>query len=298
MIRKIFDAGYKYDIALDDGAGASLVTWITGLMVFFVTLALAANLMLNGVTQKWVSGLEGSLTVELQQDVADASITTKTAQRILGLSERHPAVASARALPRKEIEAMIEPWLGGNIPSGVTLPLLIDIKLNPEADIVKLQADIKAIAPQATIDTHDAMLDDVRILTTTARSFVVLLTAVIIALAAVTIAGIVGSKLAIHRPEVETLHLIGASDEYIARQFRHHTLKGTLKGSVFAVALVIVCMGILALIGARVDENMFPSFSPGWGDIAAILLLPVLCGCLIAHWTAQRTISRDLERMF
>ena len=34
---------YKYDIGLDHGAGAHLVAWASGLMVFFVTLALAGE---------------------------------------------------------------------------------------------------------------------------------------------------------------------------------------------------------------------------------------------------------------
>ena len=63
---------YKYDICLDHGAGAHLVAWASGLMVFFVTMALAVNLGLNTVTNNWVSGLSGSLTAEIKQPISES----------------------------------------------------------------------------------------------------------------------------------------------------------------------------------------------------------------------------------
>src|SRR6202012_4076903 len=109
------------------------------------------------------------------------------------------------------------------------LPALLDVKLTPDANVARIESSIKAIEPTATVDSQSATLGNVKSLVNTANLFMFLLTGVIVALAVVTISGIVRSKLLIHQSEVETLHLIGPSDEYIARQFRQHTLRGTLR---------------------------------------------------------------------
>lgn len=303
-MKKIFNKKYQYDIALDEGVGGHLVTWVTGLMVFFVTLALAVNFALTSVTQDWMSGLSGSLTVEIRPPLAAGKPTTeqmttfeKNVEKILWLARQHPAVADARALTEKEIRALIEPWLGEKMAGDMVLPSVIDLKLAKDADTLKLQSDILALVPEATVDSHADTLDDVKTLVNTARLFVLLLTGVITALAAVTVAGIVRSKFSIHRPEVETLHLIGASDEYIARQFRHHTLKGTLKGSLIGLACMVVTVFAIGLVTDTVDTALFPHLQLRPLEWALLILSPVLAGSLVAHFTAQKTVMGELARL-
>lgn len=305
--KKILAGKYQYDIGLDEGAGAHLVAWVTGLLVFFVTLALAVNLGLNTVTQNWVTGLSGSLTVEIKPPVgldgnARASAEEQknfeeSAKKVLALAGKNPGVREAAALSRDEISALIRPWLGEKMPQNMPLPAIIDLKLRPEADIQKLEADISAAAPGAVIDSHTDTLDDIKTLVSTARLFVLLLTAVIVLLSAASISGIVRSKLAIHAPEVETLHLIGASDEYIARQFRHHTLKGSLKGALLGVVSMVLTILAVSYMTHTVDTAIFPHIRLMPLQWALLLAAPVLAGSLIAHLTAQRTVMRELSKL-
>ena len=296
---------YQYDIALEEGVGAHLVTWVTGMMVFFVTLALAVNMGLNTLTQSWVSGLSGSLTVEIQQPVSaegvkqgDAQKTMdQSVQQILALAKQHPAVAEARALSKEEIRNLIRPWLGDKMSDDLPLPALIDLKLNKKADVEKLEADIKTVAPSASVDTHDDTLDDVKTLVATARLFVLLLTAVIVTAAVAAIASIVRAKLAIHAQEVETLHMIGANDEYIARQFRQHTLNGTLKGALIGLACMTAAIVGVSYATHTVDAAILPRLKLVPLEWIALMLSPVLFSAIIAHLTAQKTVMRELSRL-
>ena len=303
--KKLFNRKYQYDIALEEGVGAHLVTWVTGLMVFFVTLALAVNLGLNTLTQSWVSGLSGSLTVEIQPALATDGVKQadqqktidQQVQQILTMAKTHPAVAEARALSKDEIRNLIRPWLGDKMSDDLPLPALVDLKLNKKADVEKLEADIRTVAPAASVDTHDDTLDDVKTLVSTARMFVLLLTGAIVLAAVAAIASIVRAKLAIHAGEVETLHLIGASDEYIARQFRQHTLKGTLKGALIGLS----CM-MLAILGTgymthTVDTAMMPHLKLVPLEWIGLMLSPILFSALVAHLTAQTTVMRELVRL-
>lgn len=299
--KKIFKK-YKYDIALEEGVGAHLVAWVTGLVVFFVTLALAVNFGLSSMTKSWVTGLEGSLTVEIKPPLSasaeEQALQDDAVKKVLWLAKQHPAVAESRALSKEEVRALIEPWLGSNNAlDGIPLPALIDIKLNAGANIVKLQGDIRALVPAASVDSHTDTLDDVKALVNTAKTFVLLLTCVIVLLAVTAIAGIVRSKFAIHRQEVETLHLIGASDEYIARQFRRHTLKGTLRGALFGLGCMMVTLAAIGAATHAIDASVFPNIRLEPWQWAALILSPLVAGSLIAHMTAQTAVMKELARM-
>lgn len=306
MGAKVFQK-YRYDIALESGAGAHLVAWVTGLMVFFMTLAFAVNIGLASVTAKWVSGLSGSITVELRAPAPDkdgdkdSSAARKTLDdkiaALVALAGKHADIVSARALEDAEVRKLIEPWLGSAMPADLPLPVLIDMKIKPEADIAALTKDIRKIAPAATIDTHDDTLKDVSTLVNTARIFVFMLSGVIMLLAVVAISGIVRAKLAIHHPEVETLHMIGAHDEYIARQFRHYTLKGTLKGAIVGVAAMLGTLYAIGRTTRSIDSAILPDIALSPHEWGMLVAAPVIIGTMIAHFTAQKTVLGALRRM-
>lgn len=307
MIGKFLKRKQRSDLALEDGAGGNLVTWVTGLTVFFVTLAIAANFNLNAAAHSWVDELDGSISVEIkppQETAADGKIASAqqkkfddSVKKILWLADNHPAVAASRALSRNEILDLIEPWLGEKAAADLPLPALIDISLADKADASKLQKDILELVPSATIDTHADMLSGIKTLARTGQIFVLLLTGVIVVLSVMAIAGIVRAKLAIHRQEVETLHLIGASDEYIARQFRQHILDGTFIGAVGGVAATLITLLAAGAATLSVESALLPDLHLSVWQWAVLFFAPVLSGTLIAHQTAQRTVMHELARL-
>jgi cell division transport system permease protein len=307
MSGKIFKK-YTYDISLDEGAGAYLVSCVTGLMVFFAALALAVNFGLSTITKTWVTGLSGTLTVEMKppSPTADGEKASEQEQKkfndsiaeVLTLLKDNSAVSEARLLTEPEIRSLIEPWMGRGVTlDAIPLPALIDIKLAPNADVAQLQSSLKNIAPSATVDSHTDTLDDVKTLINTATLFMLLLTGVIVTLAVVTISGIVRSKLLIHKNEVETLHLIGASDEYIARQFRHYTLRGSLIGALVGLAATLITLLTIGAVTHTIESNIFPHLKLIPIQWVVLLFLPIASGSLIAHLTAQATVLKELARL-
>lgn len=307
MRRKVFRK-YTYDISLDEGVGARLISWITGLMVFFATLTLVISFSLSTVAKNWVTGLSGTLTVEIKPPMApgDGGKVSILSQRkfedsvknIMAFLKSNASVASARQLSETEIKELIEPWMGRDAAlDALPIPALIDIKLNPSADTAALEKSIQEIAPDASLDRQNATLDNVKSLVHTAMLFMLLLTGVIVALAIVTISGIVRSKLLIHQAEVETLHLIGASDEYIAKQFRQHTLRGTLRGAFLGVGATLITLFALGIVTHGFDNSLIAHLQILPLQWAAVLGLPIIGGSLIAHLTAQAAALKELARL-
>jgi cell division transport system permease protein len=311
---------YTYDISLDEGVGARLVSWVTGLMVFFVTLTLALNFGLSSVAKTWVTGLSGTLTVEIKPPLspADGEKISAQSQRkfedsirnVLAMLKNNASVRAARQLSEPEIKNLIEPWLGQGTGQdtgqgsaadaaldAIPLPALIDIKLAPDADVQKIRTSLKIIEPDATVDSQSDALSNVKTLVNTATLFMLLLTGVITGLAVVTISGIVRSKLLIHQSEVETLHLIGASDEYIARQFRQHTLRGTLRGALAGLGCLLLTMFVIGAATHTIESSFLPHLKLMPLQWAVLLIVPLVSGALIAHLTAQATVLKELSRL-
>ncbi len=311
MSRKHFNKKYTYDISLDEGAGARMVSWVTGLMVFFATLTLALNFSLSTVANAWMTSLSGTLTVEMKSPLLpqnDKTAAAKqqqkfqaTVENVLSFLEKSPSVGKARLMTSPEVKGLIEPWLGQSDQNtaldAIPLPTLIDVKLAPGANIAQLTKNIRTIEPSALVDRQSSTLNNVKTLADTATLFMVILTGIIALLAVVTIAGIVRSKMLIHKSEVETLHLIGASDEYIARQFRQHTLRGTLKGATFGVICTLLTLLALGHVTHAAASGVLPQMNLMPAQWAMLVTLPALTGCVIAHLTAQASVLRELAKL-
>lgn len=301
---------YTYDIALEDGSGRYLVSGMTALMVFFVSLALAVNFALGNMTTRWMSELTGNLTVEIKPPLpasdgnpsaSDLAAFNQKVQRALEIAGKHPAVSQSHALSEKEIRALIEPWLDERAARNLLLPALIDIRLKPGADTSKLEADLAAIKG-LSIDTHSEALSDIKTIARSLQAFVIILTSLIITLGVAGIAGTVRAKFAIHQGEVETLHLIGASDDYIARQFRRYAMGGTLRGALVGLSVMIASLLAIATVTDRLsvmpaDGGALSVIRFEHAQWLLLMVAPVLAGALIARITAQQTVLRALRQM-
>ena len=108
--------------------------------------------------------------------------------------------------------------------------------------------------------------------------------------------------LAVHHAVVEVLHLIGARDGYIARQFQRQALRLALRGGI--VGLVLTLATLLrprpcrrrdrALRRARPPAAVAARCSPGTGCALLLLPSPLRSSAMV---TARLTVLRALERM-
>ena len=118
---------------------------------------------------------------------------------------------------------------------------------------------------------------------------------VVAAAATVVIFATRGGLLA-HWDTIELLHLIGASDGYVARQFQNQAMRAALKGGGLGTVLAagtVVAIGEAARAAGA--EPPTPMVLPAW-DWLYLAALP-LATALIALIAARRTVLRSLRRM-
>jgi cell division transport system permease protein len=287
----------RSDLPLNRDDSGRFIPWIIALMVYLACLALAGALVARGIAAHWSQGLAGTLTVQILPGEEDAAARAAHLEAALALLRATPGVASAEALSERRIEELVAPWVSAGEAKELPLPALIDLRLAPgaELDLKDLSRRLAAAAPGAVIDDHQQWLQAAGGLADSViwgAGIVMLLVA-----AAAAIAVIFGTRtsLAIHRSIIELVHLIGAQDDYVARQFQAHALRvGLLGGITGLLAAVATLLGLG--YGLTATSGVLPQIEIAPWPWAGLLLLP-LASALIAMLTARVTVLRTLARM-
>ncbi len=102
--------------------------------------------------------------------------------------------------------------------------------------------------------------------------------------------------LAIHGRVIELLHLIGALDSYVAREFETHALKLALRGGAFGLLLAIATVALVARLFERLESTLLPELTLSPIEWAALAALPLAIS-VVAMLTARFTVLGNLGRM-
>jgi cell division transport system permease protein len=299
------EGGQRYDLPLNKSAGAGFLVLLIGLMTFLAVMALAASFTLSAMKTRWSSGLENRATVELPAQTEDGKLLSPDdikdgIAKLDAAVKATPSVKTTHVLSDDEIEELVRPWLGDNMAllGKVPLPGLISVEMTeskPET-IANLRRVIAETMPTAKLDTHESWLQDLLRFTGALQFAAAILTLVIGVTSVTAIAGAVKARLAVHSADVELLHLMGASDAYIARQFQRHSMRLALRGSLMGmVAGSLVILGI-GWVSGQMGVNLLPDFRLTPGQMAAIVCLPVIAAVL-AIFAARHTVISTLSRM-
>jgi cell division transport system permease protein len=294
----------RYDLPLHQSAGKTFLIVLVGLMTFLGMMMLTTSFALHSLAGRWSSGLENAATIEIpaahkEKNLRSDEDIAKLAKRVEEKLSTFSGVKSHTLLDKKDVSALISPWLGEDIAmDSIPLPGLISVELrdNDPETLARLQSALADISEDIRIDTHEEWLSEILQLAGGLKLGALLITALIVFVTVIAIAGAVRSRMAEHQPDIELLHLMGASDYYIMRQFQRHATAMTFKGSAAGIVGGIVCLLTIALVSGQSAQNLLPDFSLSGVQILILLCLPLFM-CSIAFITARFTVLHVLRQM-
>ncbi len=211
-------------------------------MTFLACLTVGAVWLINQSASAWLRDIASEITVQVEpKDRVDNDKIVEEIQRYL---KSESGVADAQALPKEQTQRLIEPWIGKieGIES-LPIPRLIAVRLDRSfpPDLGALRTRLSARFPAASLDDHRQWQRQIRAVT---GSFALGGLAILLLVCAATAAIIISatrSALLSNREIVEVLHLVGATDRFIAREFeRQFLLLGIKAGLVTLFAAMAV----------------------------------------------------------
>ena len=304
----VVDRAIEYGLAPFRGRRASALLprtrlggpmpWVMAIMVALTVLAAGAALALANIVGTAGGTVATGATIQILEP--DPAARTAQAQAVAKALSGERDVAEVRIVSREEVEALLEPWLGGGDGFDVVpLPALIDVALAREADdsaVARLRAKIIEIAPNARIDAQSDWLAPVLSAITTLRWMATGLIVLLGFTAAAAVWLAARNALGVNRETLEIVHLLGGSDAQIARIFQRSILVDALIGGAAGLALGSAALWLLARQFAALDSGMVSAGSLTGGDWILLALLP-LCAVAIAVYTARMTVLSTLRRI-
>ncbi|GAB5467802.1 MAG: FtsX-like permease family protein [Rhodospirillales bacterium] len=293
------------DIPLDQDSSARFLPWLIAFMVFLASLALASLLVVESLVERWDEGLRAELTVQVPppegfaEPEALAELRAERLKTVLAIIMERVAVRDAQVLSQDAIGDLVEPWLGSNQEElRLFLPSLIAVRIDESADldIAGLRQALNGAVEGTQVDDHQRWLGALVRLARSVELGAILVLALVAIAGIATIVFVTRASLSIHRHVIELLHLMGAEDRYIAKQFQVHALRFGLRGGLIGFAAAAGLLAFFGYAGSQDPSGLLPRVELGLLDWAILAIVLVVTG-VIAMVTARLTVIRTLGKL-
>ena len=274
--------------------------WVIAIMIALTVVAAASGLALRNAAQTASADVEGGVTVQ----VVSAAPAERNRQALAALATLRgaPGVVSARVVPQEELNALVEPWLGtrpGDDVEALPIPALLDVRLAGHATpdrIAALRARLARNAPAARVDAQAGWLTPVF---SAIHALQWLAGGLIALLALATVAAVLlasRNALGNHRDTIEIVHMLGGTDNQIARIFQRSMAMDAAAGGIVGLLVGVIVVVLLGRQFAALGSGMTTSAGLLWSDWIVIAAIP-LAGEALAVVTARVSVLRNLRRM-
>lgn len=272
------------------GFTAQLTVFSAGAMAFLAVFALALALATGRLAERWSTELAQTVTVRISAPEDQIDEQTVTVMEALKTT---PGIAEAKLLPDEEVEKLLEPWFGPDVPvEALPVPRLIEITEAAEGfDAAALRLRLQGEAPGAVLDDHTrwrqplvSAANRLRVLGLVSLLLIAAASGAMITLAA-------KAALAANGQVIRVLRLIGARDITIATAFVRRFTRRAAMGAAGGTALG------MAAIWALPSMDQAGSFLTGlgfqgWGWLWPLLVPPAAAaiGFAATRWAALKML--------
>jgi len=282
-------------------AGRALVLVII-IMTFLAGLTAGAVFLIADASSDWSRAISREVTIQIRPMpgrviAADLALAADLARGTRG-------VEAVQVFDRKEAEALLEPWLGAGLDlSELPVPRLIVLKLaaGDVPDFASLKAALSEKLPNAGLDDHRLWLSRLALMANTLVVVGGLILLLVLVATGLAVAFATRGAMAGTAHIIDVLHLVGAEDRYIAREFQYHFLRLGLRGGLAGGGLAVLFYALIALFsgqiisipGAEQLEAMLGRFAlpmMGYGAVMAIGLVVSIVTALVSRITVYTTL--------
>ena len=292
------------DIPLASDQANYLLPWIVGFMTFMATLMFTGGMIVGNISHIWQNDLTGKITIVINANADVLAPDEKQARKqqnqlLIAELKLLPEIIDARIIEQDELQKLLVPWFGEAARSdGLPLPTLIDVnmsKINPE-NLETVRGLLRRLNGEAVLDDHNLWRQKlVRI--AIAFQFVAYLSImVVIFTAIVMIIFAVHSAMSSHAEIIDMIHLFGAEDSYMVKQFLNYIVTITWRGVLVGFIMALIIIITIRLIAGQAIGQLLPSYILNIWQWPVLLILPIIF-VILAMLTTRITVVAKLSKL-
>jgi cell division transport system permease protein len=265
----------------------------------FTALLLALAVSLSAGVDSQAREVTGVLQIEVPTDTAS---NKEKFSKILAALRATAGVEQVNVLREADMEKLLKPWLGSDFSlDDLPVPTLLDVQASVkngtlQVNLAQLKSALSAIDKSITIADRGPWVQHVARATALLQGLVVLIAALLMACVVGMIVLVARTNLKLHFKAVSLLHMFGATDEYILRQFQWNNALLSLRGAVTGVLFTALVFGGWVILSARWNNPAMPPTHFTLSHAATFLLLPLLTA-VIAFVATRLTVQSMLRHM-
>ncbi len=272
-----------------DATGRALPI-VLAILVLLGMLLLTAALSVGTFFTTWESSVSGKATIQVMPLDDKALPLAERVADVLHIVRSEAGIKKAEEVSPAAMQGLLAPWLGQEVDlASLPVPALIALEHTNAVNFDQIRKDLSEVAG-VSVDDHASWLKTLRQALMMASVGMYGLVGLVLVSIVLIVFLLVRAGMGQHVDVIELLHLTGAEDRFIVRQFMRHMLGLALKGLGLGLcALVLVLMGI-----------------GGYSDALGLKPLPLLVAfaafvlvvLMLVGVTTRLTAKKLLESMF
>lgn len=268
-------------------------------LVGFAALLIALAVSLSNNVGAQAREITGVLQIEIPRDLVQ---NRQSMDKILATVRTTPGVTEVAVLRQPEMEALLKPWLGDDFSlSDLPVPGMMDVKTTVKdnrtvVDVERLNKNLRSIHPGIAVEDRGPWVAQITRATTLLQGLVLLVAALLVACVTGMVVLVARTNLKLHFKAVSLLHMFGATDEYILRQFQWNNAALAARGALVGVVFAALIFTAWVVLSHRWESPVLPQVSFTLSHGMAFVLLPIITA-LIALAATRMTVHSMLRHM-
>lgn len=294
----------KNEIPTDDEETSLFMYVLSSIYMYLFVIVLAMVMAINAMVNNWEKDILGAITVQVspiedENKKIDSEKTQEQINKVLQFMENVSGVKSVNVLDIKTVEKLMTPWLGNKVDvSSLPIPQLLDVQLEDNAEINydEITRGLHKVAPNASIDNHRLWLNRLLKFAGSLKTLALSVLLMVMGICAFSIYYSSRTSLGININSIEILHIIGAQDKYIAKQYARSYAKIGFFSGVIGLIFAVPSIILISKYGISTGSGLLNGAGLSTFHWFIMMITP-LFSLFYAMITAYYTVRKTLERM-
>lgn len=294
-----FKALIATDIPFARDDAHRLLPTMVACLVGFAALLLAVAMCLTDALSAQARDVAGVLQVEVPHArAADKNFIDGVTAEL----KRTAGVNDVVVLGTDTMEALLKPWLGNDFELGdLPVPSILDVKTDVKdghstVNLTALRAALSKLDAGIRIEDRGPWVLHMVKAATLLQALVMLIALLLIACVIGMIVLVAKTNLKLHFKTVSLLHMFGATDEYILRQFQWNSAWLAGRGAMAGVLFAVLVFATAVILSVRWHSPVLPEISVSLAHAVMFVTLPIFTA-LIALVATRLTVQSMLQHM-